>query len=283
MNSINSTEDDLLTSAGLNSVSELCSQFRENLFHVKDDTSEVLPLTWQRSQYRAVINWLTKHNPSPSASNLEKVSGYLQACHHLFEVKNWEAAGKILSIRLNTPTHEQLHNQLNIWGYYREYRDLFTTLLGKLDSEWELTLLNGLGNLHNSLSDYQTAMDYQRQHLDVAKATGDRQSEGLALGNLGLNFYFLGDYHQSIQYSEQSLAIVREIGDRRAEGAALGNLGLAYDAVGDFKKAIDYHWQYLAIARDINKGVVRCRGSELVPQEEPGERGHQSADSPKRA
>ena len=229
------------------------SQFLLNQIGINQDMLKRGQLSrWQRVQYRAVINWLTKHSPSPSASNLEKVNGYLQACHHLFEVENWEAAGKILAVRLNSPTRDQLHNQLNTWGYYREYLDLFTTLLGKLDSEWEMTLLNGLGNLYNARSDYQTAIDYQRQHLEVAKTVGDRQSEGLALGNLGLNFYFLGDYHQAIQYSEQSLAIVQEINDRRAEGAALGNLGLAYNTLGDFNKAIECQDQRLEIATAIN-------------------------------
>jgi tetratricopeptide (TPR) repeat protein len=207
---------------------------------------------WQKVQYRAVINWLTKYTPPLKASNLETVRGYLEACHHLFELENWEAAAQILSVRMDTPTRDQLHNQLNTWGYYREQLDLFNRLLGKLNPEWEMALLNGLGNLHNALSDYNTAIDYQRQHLIVAQAVGDRTSEGLALGNIGLNFYFLGNYPQSIHHTEQSLAIVREIGDRRAEGAALGNLGLVYDALGDFAKAIDYLQQHLAITRAID-------------------------------
>ena len=205
----------------------------------------------QRVQYRAANNWISLYNPLPDASNLDKVRGYLEACHHLFELENCEAASKILAVRLNTPTRDQFHNQLNTWGYYSEHIELFTTLLGKLAPEWEMTLLKGLGNLYNSLSDYKEAISYQQQHLAVARSVGDRQSEGISLGNIGLNYYLLGNYAQSIDYCEQSLAIVREIGDRRAEGAALGNLGLAHDAQSEFNKAIDYYQQHLAIARDI--------------------------------
>jgi tetratricopeptide (TPR) repeat protein len=219
---------------------------------VTPETIKSLKSTWQRTQYRAIINWITKYKPVPNASNLDKVRGYLEACHHLFELENWEAASKILEVRLNTPTRDQFHNQLNTWGYYREQLELFVKLLGKLSPDWEMTLINGLGNLYNSLSDYKTAIDYQQQHLAIARTVGDRQGEGLALGNLGLNFYFQGDYQQSISYSEQSLLIVREMKDRRAEGAALGNLGLAYDALGDFATAIDYQQQRLAIAQEIN-------------------------------
>jgi 3'-phosphoadenosine 5'-phosphosulfate sulfotransferase len=30
-------------------------------------------LHWQKARYRAVVNWLTKHKPSPNAFNLEQV------------------------------------------------------------------------------------------------------------------------------------------------------------------------------------------------------------------
>ena len=38
---------------------------------------------WKRTQYRAIINWLTKYKPLPEASNLEKVKGLLEGFFHL--------------------------------------------------------------------------------------------------------------------------------------------------------------------------------------------------------
>ncbi len=55
---------------------------------------------WQRTQYRALINWLTKYQSQPNSSNLEKVKGYLEAFYHLCEVEAWEKAGKLLLIPL---------------------------------------------------------------------------------------------------------------------------------------------------------------------------------------
>lgn len=86
----------------------------------------------RRTHYIAVINWLTEYKPQPDASNLEKVRGYLEAFQHLCEVQAWEAAIKILFTRLNTPTYEELHEQLNTWGYYRVQADLYNRLLNKL-------------------------------------------------------------------------------------------------------------------------------------------------------
>ena len=77
------------------------------------------PTREQRLQYRAVVQWLTDYQPKWNASNLEKVKGYLEAFHHLCQVKDWIRSSKIISTRLDTPTKEELHHQLSLWGYYR--------------------------------------------------------------------------------------------------------------------------------------------------------------------
>ena len=90
------------------------------------------PTREKRLQYRAVIQWLTDYKPKSDSTNLEKVRGYLEAFHHLCAVEDWERASKILFIRLNTPTNEELHAQLDTWGYYSEQIDLYSRIVGKL-------------------------------------------------------------------------------------------------------------------------------------------------------
>jgi hypothetical protein len=90
------------------------------------------PTREQRLQYRAVVQWLTDYKPKSDSTNLQKVRGYLEAFYHLCEVEDWEKASKILFIRLNTPTHEELHAQLNTWGYYNEQIELYNRIVGKI-------------------------------------------------------------------------------------------------------------------------------------------------------
>jgi hypothetical protein len=104
---------------------------------IEPETIKSIKPRWKRTQYRAVINWLTRYNSQPDASNLEKVKGYLEAFHHLCVVEDWERANKMLSIRLDTPTHEELYNQLDTWGYYRELIELYNRILGKLNPNWD--------------------------------------------------------------------------------------------------------------------------------------------------
>jgi tetratricopeptide (TPR) repeat protein len=208
-------------------------------------------LEWQDDHYIAAEMWHTGYEPDPDASNLEKVQGYLEAFHHLCEVGDWEQASQILSIRLDIPTNEELHNQLGIWGYYLQQIQLYSTILGKLNDAWNCICYSGLGNAYKSLGDYPQAIGYHQQSLRTARKICNRKDEGTALGNLGNVYYSLGDYPQAIGYHQQSLTIFREIGDRYGEGTSLGNLGNAYDSLGNYPQAIEYHQQHLTIAREI--------------------------------
>ena len=68
--------------------------------------------------------------------------------HHLCELKVWEEAGKIIMVCLNTPTNEELHNQLDTWGYHSEQIELYKKLLNQVNPSFDAILLNGLGNAY---------------------------------------------------------------------------------------------------------------------------------------
>jgi tetratricopeptide (TPR) repeat protein len=121
--------------------------------------------------------------------------------------------------------------------------------------------LGNLGLAYAALGDARKAIEFHEQYLAIAREIGDRRGEGNALGNLGLAYADLGDAHKAIEFYEQALVIDREIGDRRGEGADLGNLGLAYADLGDARKAIEFYEQRLEIAREI--GDRRGEGNAL--------------------
>jgi len=90
------------------------------------------PTREKRLHYRAVVQWLTDYKPKSDSTNLEKVKGCLETFYHLCKVEDWERASKILFIRLNTPTNQELHDQLDTWGYYSEQIDLYRRIVGKI-------------------------------------------------------------------------------------------------------------------------------------------------------
>jgi len=108
-----------------------------------------------------------------------------------------------------------------------------------------------LGLAFDALGDFVKAIEYQTQHLAIAKEEGDQMGEGQAYANLGNVYGSLGDFTKAIEYHTKHLAITKEVGDRAEEGKAYGNLGAAYDGVGDFCRAIEFHTQRLAIAKEM--------------------------------
>ncbi|MBE9040788.1 tetratricopeptide repeat protein [Oscillatoriales cyanobacterium LEGE 11467] len=210
-----------------------------------------MPELWKAVHYMAVKVWLNQYQPEPDAENLEKVRGYLEAFYHCCQVEDWEAVKEILNMRVDSPTQEQLHNQLQTWGYYRQQIKLLSQLLGKLNNRWTGICFNGMGNAYHSLGEYQRAIDFYQQYLAIAREIGNRNGEGTALGNLGVAYQFLGEYQRAIDFYQQHLAIAREIGDRNGEGTALGNLGLVYQSLREYQRAIDFHQRSLAVAKEI--------------------------------
>lgn len=194
---------------------------------------------WKRTHYRAVVNWLTKYKPKSDGSNLEKVQGLLEAFHHLCEVEDWNAASQILFIELNTPTKDELHNQLDIWGYYCEQTEIYSRILGKLDSILNALFLNSLGNAYQALGEYEKAMEYYQESLAFWQAIQESYGEGMALGNLGNAYLLTNEYTKAIKCYQKSLYISREVQNRRQEGVALVQLGNFYQAQGDHDLAKD--------------------------------------------
>ncbi|WP_324236164.1 tetratricopeptide repeat protein [Okeania sp.] len=204
----------------------------------------------KKSHYRAVINWLTEYKPHANASNLQIVKGYLEAFHHLCEVEDWERATTIIDITLNTPTNEKLRDLLGTWGYYQQQKEIYDRLLGKLNDEWQLICLNGLGNCHFYTGSYQLAINYFNQSLVIAQKNLLTEKEVGILINLSVPYQEIGNYEKAIDILSQALKINKAINNPLGEGSIFTNLGSIYDAIGDYEKAIQFHTKGLDIARE---------------------------------
>lgn len=240
---------------------------------------------WRAAERTAATTWLNSYEPEMDTPNLEQVRGNLEAFYHYCEIEDWNAA-KVLLI------DQELGDQLQIWGYYREMVPLYERILGKLGAKVEVVCQRGigtayfflssysqateylqqslatarelgdpleevrvlihLGRVYESLSNYPQAIEYNRRLLTIARETSDLIGEGRALGNLGNTYWFLGDYSQATEYNQQYLDLARKIGDRWGEGMALGNQGYVYWSLGNYPQALSYHEQYLTIAHEIN-------------------------------
>ncbi len=145
---------------------------------------------------------------------------------------------------------------LMLWGQYKIIIDMHRRLQGNLSDPYLRGASSGnLGSAFYHVGEYQEAIKFYSQALDIDRENNNKGGEGVWLGNLGNAYYNFGQVEKAIEYYEKALAIAREIGDRRGEGNHLGNMGNAYSDLGQVEKAIEYYEKALAIARKIgNRG-----------------------------
>ncbi|MCK5521805.1 MAG: tetratricopeptide repeat protein, partial [Thiomargarita sp.] len=78
--------------------------------------------------------------------------------------------------------------------------------------------MNNISQVFKAQGDYETALDYLQQSLQISREIGDRAVEGATLNNISTLYHAQGDYETALDYLQQSLQIRRKIGDRAGEG-----------------------------------------------------------------
>ncbi len=158
-----------------------------------------------------------------------------------------------------------LYEKLDRWGEYQRLlvmqKCIAKSPVSALNKRERSKTMSGLGKVHKDLGDYQQALDYIRQSLQIDEQTGDIKNKGADLGSLGQTYSSLGEYEQAIDCYLQGLEIAEQTGDLKNKGVHLGNLGVAYDWLKDFQQAIVYHHQALEIAEQT--GNIRGKGNHL--------------------
>ncbi|MGI8501311.1 MAG: tetratricopeptide repeat protein [Hassallia sp.] len=207
---------------------------------------------------RAIYYYLLNFKPKPWQTK-EDIKEYLEVVHHWYQLENYDSAFNVLST---------CNDFLTLRGYYTIQLDLW----GQLIAAWEKTgerenwkypaALINLGIAYGSLGQYQRAIEFHQQCLNIAREIGDRNTEGKSLANLGLGYSNQGQYQQAIEFFQESKQIALEIGERNSEGLCLANLGIAYLYQGQYQQAIDLLEQSKQIAMEM--GDRNTEGASLM-------------------
>ena len=73
--------------------------------------------------------------------------------------------------------------------------------------------MGNLGNAYAALGETRRAIEFYKQHLEIARETGDRRGEGVALHNLADKLSKLGQRDEAIDAVEESIRIMEQIED----------------------------------------------------------------------
>ena len=164
--------------------------------------------------------------------------------------------------RTAASTQDDLGTTLNNIGRIYDARGDYDTALTYLqqslqirqeigDKAGEGTTLNNISGIYRARGDYDTALTYLQQSLQIQQEIGDKAGEGTTLNNISGIYRARGDYDTALTYLQQSLQIQQEIGDKAGEGTTLNNISQIYDARGDYDTALTYLQQSLQIQQEI--------------------------------
>jgi tetratricopeptide (TPR) repeat protein len=112
-------------------------------------------------------------------------------------------------------------------------------------------MLGRLGQSYAGIGNYELALEFLENYLQLSRELGSLQAEGGALGSLGVTYAWMGDIRRAISYSKKYLRIARKLGDIRGQAFALGNLARSYADLGDDSKSMKTYQERLAIAREL--------------------------------
>ena len=130
-------------------------------------------------------------------------------------------------------------------------------------------ILSELGTIHLLLSEPHKAIEFYDRALQISREVGDRQSEGIALGNLGNAYYNISEIRMAIEFYEKARKISHEIGDLWGEVDAVGTLGKAHSDLGNKLYAKEFYKQALKISRDIVERALFTLGNAYFNLGEP--------------
>lgn len=111
--------------------------------------------------------------------------------------------------------------------------------------------INVIGITYHNQADYEKAVYYYKQSVEIKKEIGDKMGLASSLSNIGLIYYEQGNFKDAEEYLIKGLVIEQEIGDKEGIAGTYNNLGNLYSSRGDYDKAIEYHTKSMKIDDEI--------------------------------
>lgn len=115
------------------------------------------------------------------------------------------------------------------------------------DPGYEGSLLNNIGICHLEQKELDLASHYFQKSFKIRKEIGDKQGQAQVLNNLGKNEVFRSDFNKAREYFEQALQLSRKTGNNASTLIALESLSSVNDTLGNYKQALYYFKKFKAL------------------------------------
>ncbi|KAG9345330.1 hypothetical protein JZ751_009876, partial [Albula glossodonta] len=121
-------------------------------------------------------------------------------------------------------------------------------------------VLQNLGAVHNTLGQYQQALEYHREAATLHGSLGSRSAQGQCFSNLAFALSQVGDHEEAGENYLHALQAFRDTGDYKGQWQACEGLGAARIRMGDPEKATLYYKQALGL-------LSKCKDCSSTVQE----------------
>lgn len=205
-------------------------------------------------QFKNEFPYSSLQHPSQAQ---ETVSSHEEAFYHQCQLKQYSKAFETVCA---------YDGFLSPRGYYKLQVDLYS----QLHRDWQPSLeelrdygivCKRLGGAYRSLGQYQRAIGFYQQSLEIRREIGDREDEAGVLNSFGNTCSSIGQYQQAIEFYQQSLEIRHEsdhspeqrLFQSEEEAISFMGLGAVYLSLGQYQQALDFYQQALELVREISK------------------------------
>jgi CHAT domain-containing protein/tetratricopeptide (TPR) repeat protein len=118
--------------------------------------------------------------------------------------------------------------------------------------------LSMLASVHQDLGDWSRTLDFAERAFEANPKPSDYERFWY-FTNRGIAYYEFHDRERADESFRQALAVAQQAGDRRSESVALGELGLvAWEFDRDRARALELYERAAAIAREIGVGALEA-------------------------
>ena len=147
---------------------------------------------------------------------------------------------------------------LEVLKYYES--DHKADSLGVLSPEQLTTIFNNLGVVYHNLQEYDTAIEYYKRGILIARRLPDQHRDlGNLLNNLGRTYDDLGRHDEALESINEALELRIEHGDKHGVASSYRNLAMHYIASDQVEKALPYLYEGLAMAEQV--GVLNLKAN----------------------
>jgi CHAT domain-containing protein/Tfp pilus assembly protein PilF len=177
-----------------------------------------------------------------------------------FKQKKWDEANKYLdkAAELNPDILVTHRVKCDVYKATSKYKEMLELALDKVklcegrDPDLQVDFYSRISTAYNFFGQYQDSFKHDMKALNLAREIGNKKSEGIILGNVGVSYAQTGQYQKALEYFNQKLIIVRALGEKDEEAQILTNIGVIHGWKGDIQKSLEWYKKALRIIEELD-------------------------------